>query len=371
MTQILDLKAVETGSELVDPRTLYVPPTQRQYVPKLIPQADVELAIKNRAMPRIPREIPSMDGRSDEDMAELTNKLLARIFPSMNNIIGDISTMGTAQFDQKVAVLAQRHRAQGMEDQAKHFESMARSFKAVREMLSKSKDLMQPQTFVPIEYLSHIFPAAPVWFHYAGSKEQHEMHIRATVHPDLLHSKALHFASLIKTQEWADFYLMFNRITRPLSMYVGDHIPEHIFERIETYGTLFDHVVIATPYTDVVAKEWQAAAWQRMVDPYVIGFANNVPFMFILGRFSDSGIFPLHSEMVADTMNFLRTNMHTLDNLNKPRRCHFLQKENAEPVQWSKTVGTSYRATAQKALAAYQQGRLFDYLRTGEMNVKT
>lgn len=116
-----------------------------------------------------------------------------------------------------------------------------------------------------------------------------------------------------------------------------------------------------TPYHDKAGAEWDSLVWQRNIDPYIIGFLKNVPFMLVLGRFSDSGTFPLYSEMVADTMNFLRTNIARLRGFD--RGGEGIYWLNNASRHWFSRMGTRLERHTEEMLKAYEQGILFDWLR--------
>jgi hypothetical protein len=172
--------------------------------------------------------------------------------------------------------------------------------------------------------------------------------------PDI-HSTTRYFCDLFPSQNWSNLFQLFNRRARNLSHYKGDVIPPNVSRRIREAVQLFDYVVIMTPYHDVAGQDWQDAAWIRSIDPYVVGFKKGVPFFFILARFSDSGTFPIFTEMVADTVKYLRNNIHKLQGFNVATNPYW---HNAKVPGSPNPPGRSYDGL----IAADKPARLGHYL---------
>lgn len=224
----------------------------------------------------------------------------------------------------------------------------------------RQNDLLRPGTILPIKNVVDLAVAAPVWFVEAheqlpGTWNSHDPEPDAAVQ---------YFCGLVPTQEWADFYQMFNRRTRCLSQYRGDSMPRHILKTIALARQHFDFVVIATPYHDIAGKEWGDPAWQRLIDPYLFGFKKGLPYMFFLGRWSDTGLFPLIADLVADTMKFLRENHGRLSGFGAYPYWHFNDKNSPVYTDNSyRNAGVGLQRFAQQLLTAFDQGILFDFLR--------
>jgi hypothetical protein len=120
-------------------------------------------------------------------------------------------------------------------------------------------------------------------------------------------------------------------------------------------------VVIATPYHSEAGKDWQDLNWLHMIDPYVLAFKKGIPYFFILARFSDSGIFPLYPDMVADTINFLRENIGKLEGFNQVNPFwHIVGRKGAS---LGLGAGDYLKSHTNALIAAFDSGRLFDWLR--------
>lgn len=183
------------------------------------------------------------------------------------------------------------------------------------------------------------------------------------VHPNLTW-----FCDQVPNERWCDTFLMYNRRMRTLPDYKGDLIPPRIVARMRKMAPLFDFMVIMTPYHDVAGKDWEDVQWLRSIDPYVVGFVKGVPLMFMLGRFSDSGTFPLYSELVADTIAFLKSNMDRLLGFNRARSPYWYRPGRPNYYMEGQMLGTNLVQHTRNLLAAFDSGNLFDWLR-GEENL--
>lgn len=95
-----------------------------------------------------------------------------------------------------------------------------------------------------------------------------------------------------------------------------------------------------------------------------------VPFFFILARFSDSGTFPLFTEMVADTTAYLRSNVQNLKGFNVAENpyWHLANSndncyENLPDESKPPGLGDYLIGVVHKALEAFDAGQLFDWMR--------
>jgi len=229
----------------------------------------------------------------------------------------------------------------------------------------RDNHLLKPGSILPIENFMDLFCAAPVLFVSPKERMDDTLFAQPDPYPD---ETVKFFCELFPNQHWAHFYQMFNRRTRSLNRYIGgDTIPPHILQAIKVARQHFDYVVIATPYHEVAGREWQDPEWQRLIDPFLLGFKKGVPCMFFLGRWSDSGIFPLLHEMVADTIAYLRANKERLNGFRNPY-WHF-QKGTPERVNAGNdnvlSLGPSSKLIkfAEELIAAFDQGILLDFLK--------
>ena len=145
-----------------------------------------------------------------------------------------------------------------------------------------------------------------------------------------------------------------------------------IAKRMAKAVTLFDHVVIATPYHDEAGLDWNNPEWRRAIDPYVLGFKKGLPCFFVIGRFSDTGTFPLFNELLADTIEFLRTNQQKLKAFNDIYQPFWHHEPTAnEPAdddamygyETEKMFGDYLMDHIDRLLGEFERGTLFDWLR--------
>jgi hypothetical protein len=98
----------------------------------------------------------------------------------------------------------------------------------------------------------------------------------------------------------------------------------------------------------------------------MVGFLRGLPHMFVLGRWSGTGIFPLLLDCIADTAGHLKLNKHLLKNF------HFnsywykgLGGENGNCLS-KNGQNNGLENYADRLLLAYDNGLLFPFLR-GEL----
>lgn len=362
------------STALSDPRQLYVPPTpaQQARMKPIDPEA-VNAVLTNQPMPRMPRD------RSPIDAIEGSRELIARLFPQFaamrDESDGDLADEG---FDTIIREAVEDHKSLGMTTQAEHMLRQANVYKGLRTVLRNEEDLLTPETIIPIQYLPDLFMAVPVWYFWANDDLKNQVDALNQSADPFVHQKLRTICDMIPNQRWIDTFLMFNRRMRTLADYEGDIIPPKIIARMRKMAPLFDHLVIMTPYHDVAGGDWNNIDWLRSIDPYVVGFLKDIPLMFVVGRFSDSGVFPLHSELLADTISFLRQNIQQLQGFNAVSNPYWYRSEGRRPYE-GRSAGSSGRQPAtshcvenlgnhlihhtEELLAAFYEGNLFDWLR--------
>jgi hypothetical protein len=351
---------------VTDPRQLYVAPTQAQkFRMKPVPADEVEKVLSNKPMPRIPRNFDS-----SESAQVVAHRLMHHLFPQFA-ALDSRADMADSKFDDVIAAAIKDHKALKMEAQADHMRRMADTYKGLRTIITSEEDLLRPDTLIPIQYLPDLFMAVPVWYFF----ETNEVRARSSDSQGnpIYNAVHKHFFGLMPNERWGDTFLMFNHRTRTLADYQGDIIPPKVIARMKKLAPLFDYLVIMTPYHDAVAKEWGALQWARNVDPYVVGFLKGIPLMFMVGRFSDSGVFPLHTELVADTIQFLRRNAEKLLAYNRKEIWNWhpavskAHREDYTAIYGDHSsvcgLGTKLQARARELLAAFDREELFDWLR--------
>lgn len=237
------------------------------------------------------------------------------------------------------------------------------------------RGLLRPNTVIPMTNLPDLFMAVPVWFfRFADGKDTQVSDAQWTNEDPEVSASAKYFCDLVDGQNWTDTFLIFNRRLRTVKLYEGDIIPPHITRVMREASAVFDYVVIMTPYHDVAGREWQDEKWLRAIDPYVVGFKKGLPTFFLLGRFSDTGLFPLHSELVADTVGYLRANKDNLMAFNPDTNGGKLRSypywlwrdDNSCLAANTDLVGTHLVRRTEQLLAAFDAGNLFDWLRGKE-----
>lgn len=332
---------------------------------KDVPEATVATVVENRPMPRISRS----HERLPEDQELLfTEWTLRQIFPMLGSfgMSYRVDEINDAEFERCFEAELERHRTLGLQQQVGVMEDQVKNFKQVRAALRMmwEEHVIRPDTVIPIKYLPDLFMACPVWFHWTANPES-ALRSHSSGDPNFA---APTFWKLFPNDHWVDTFSLFNYRFRPLAIYRGEIIPPAATRRMDLARHLFDHVVIATPYHDVAASEWEAFAWQRALDPYVIGFKEGLPFFMVLARFSDSGTFPLFHELVGDTIEFLKSW--------QPRIEAVLQREGDRSMSWAAPDRTQYawnisgydmgkrlRGRLAELAKAFESGKLFDWLR--------
>ena len=347
---------------------------------KAVPEATVAQVAANKPLPRIPRthETP----RDPRQKKELLNLVLRALFPVMADFRADFSVLDytDAELDREVAETAENYRAMGLAAEITIMEEQVASFKAIRSALAMiwEENLVRPDSIIPIRYLPDLFMAAPVWYFWADEAGQKEG-ASAWVKPDPGPPQAAvkYFCNLFPNQPWYDTFQLWNRRMRTLAQYKGEVIPPHVARRMRKAIPLFDYIVIATPYHDHASMEWQDPRWLRAIDPYVLGFRKGIPFFFVLARFTDAGTFPLYQELVADTIEFLRTHQDKVQGFNTADHPFWHHVPVGDAKEWrmmmiaagenyyrpGNTLGAYLVGHVKQLLRMFEEGHLFDWLR--------
>ncbi|MFZ2226022.1 MAG: hypothetical protein WA064_00970 [Candidatus Moraniibacteriota bacterium] len=351
-------RASEDGTMVpIAPRTNY------HVGAKIVPTEAVNQVTKNDPMPGIPR---GCFNYTDEEKLRLLSAMLAAFFPSLALFSADydILDMSDDELDKAVRENEPDLQALGMPQQIEEIRKEAKRFKEMKATLKLMFDdgLVRPDTIIPIRYLPDLFMAVPVWYFWAPPNEVGNIESvwqASDPHPQ---EEIKYFCNLFPHQIWAHTYQMFNRRMRSFRMYNGDKMPPFVSRRLIKAVKAFDYVVIATPYHQEAGKDWQDLNWLHLIDPYVLGFKKDVPYFFVLARFSDSGTFPLYPEMVADTIGFLGSNIEKLsgfDLVNMPFWCVPSGTENI----WRAQLGTDLKKHTKELICHFDDGTLFAWLR--------
>jgi hypothetical protein len=249
-------------------------------------------------------------------IAEIAANFLAGQYAGLGTM-GATFGINPEEFDQaaedrEVESAIRFYSEQGMDGQVKSIRQQYDQFKGVRKIFTMmhQRGILSMQSVIPMTNLPDLLVAAPVWFIDAKTDDLPDNSQANDPHPD---AAVKFFCTLGKTQRFANLYQMYNRRTRPINTFSGrDLMPPAIGAILQEARKVFDFVVIATPYHDIASTEWNDPNWQRLLDPFLFGFSKDLPFMFLLGRWSGTGLFPLVCDMVADTMAHVALNTKTL-----------------------------------------------------------
>lgn len=334
---------------------------------KDISEAEVDAARANQPFrDMLPQVVKAIEEGENFDMAEHTEDFLTRTFSALMQVGVDTKVDGSVDVETEARMIqetAATYRENDMVGQAESLEHEYATFTAIRRAFVALQELglLRLDSVLPKSCLPELFMAAPVWF--IDAKDQlPDNEGQNDPQPD---QAVKFFADFVGTKEFAWLYQMYNRRTRPIRKFKGrDIFPPALLKVLKTAREVFDYVVIMTPYHDVASKEWADPEWQRNIDPYLVGFHKDLPFMFLLGRWSGSGLFPLACEMIADTMGHISTHR---DGLAKFSRTAYWYRGNEHGCLVSNSGSTEDNQVlplfADELLKAYEVGHLFDFIR--------
>ncbi|HSI20446.1 MAG TPA: hypothetical protein VLA04_01885 [Verrucomicrobiae bacterium] len=237
------------------------------------------------------------------------------------------------------------------------------NFQTLRSQLRhlRGLDLLSASTMLPDSCLPTFLVTAPVWY-VAGRGKPLTNTTGTNGAPDKF---SMHMAERLGTLRLADWYQVWNRRSRPFTAYQGDVIPPHLLQTIERLQGELDYLVIATPFHDVAAREWQAPAPKRMIDPYLLGFSEALPeCFFFLGRWSNTGVFPLASEMMAQGMNCLREQLPRVKAAFRDS-VTWAAPKSVDLKGWGTRDGKHIQAAVEGAIKAFDELNLVPWLSEG------
>lgn len=330
---------------------------------KKVPAEVVDKVVANQPMPDMPRtsELPA----DEEGRKALVEEFLARLFPNMGEFGTDYRVIETSdeELDRIVSETEGTYSQMGMSLEIEVLRHEIQRFKQMRGALALmlKDNLIRPDAVIPIKYLPDLFMAVPVWYHWVADQELVERDWN--IDDPKVNETIRYFCDLFPNQVWRHTFQLFNRRTRTLKQYQGEIIPPAVARRMKEAIDLFDYVVIATPYHDQAGKDWQDINWLRAIDPYVLGFKKGVPFFFVLARFSDSGTFPLFNELVADTIDFLKTNKQKLSGFNMISSPNWYLGKGPNDYVSGSTFGTTLIHHVDTLLGRFENHTLFEWLR--------
>lgn len=256
----------------------------------------------------------------------------------------------------------ERNRELGLIQQAdSELPKVLRAFSEARGILRylRKKGLLLPHTILPDSQLPWFTVTAPVW--YVGGQHRFSFDTQSPdPYPD---DFVQYMAKRLGSQRLADWFQMWNRRSRPFSDYKGDVIPNGLLGVMSEAVQVFDYVAIATPYHDVASKEWTDPSWKRLIDPYLLGFSEKIPsFFFFLGRWSNTGIFPLAAEMMAHTMGYLKEHREQLAGFGLNPYWAILELQGNGIFD---DAGNRLQSRANEALIAFEEQRFYAWLTEG------
>jgi hypothetical protein len=295
------------------------------------------------------------------DISDMAKEFLSETFANLASIGVSYSVNDDVDKEaenKKVEDAIVVYRNAGLDGQVQSVKNEYRSLTGVRNAFSlmNTNGILSMHTVIPVKYLPDLLVTAPVWF---ISSREGLTDLTGENDPKPDHA-VKYFCDEVGTKEFAWLYQIYNRRTRPLKQFDGrDIIPLPLMQIIEQAKNVFDYTVIATPYHDIASREWTDPKWLRNLDPFLFGFMKNLPYMFLLGRWSGTGLFPLMLDMIADTIDHLRLNKQKLRNFsNNPYWYKGGVRGNLDCLDSGNLV-----AFADEVIKAYDENRLFEFLR--------
>lgn len=302
---------------------------------------------------------------TEDEKRAMLEAYLESLFPTLATYEADfdIHADDDTALDAKVEEMAGTMEGLGLTDQVPVLRDEAERFKRVRGSLALlwEEGLVRPDAIVPIHHLPDLFMASPVWYFWTDGDAARQAAEEWGSGDPKPHASVMYFCDLFRNEQWRNVFQLFNRRVRTLKQYKGENIPAHIVRRMHRAVRLFDYVVIATPYVDVAGREWQDPNWLRSIDPYVLGFHKGVPFFFVLGRYSDTGTFPLLHELTADVITFLRQNREQLEGFNTVGSPFWYDGRSESACR--PYLGAHLKDVVDQLLAAFEAGTLYSWLR--------
>lgn len=340
-------------------------PTDSPYhrMAKEIDAGDVEQAAKNLPFKEMLATFVRLT-RNLDDSAEVADEFLRSTFPSLGGFDVSFSVDGDADEaaeEAKIQSAISGYKEAGMFGQVTSLTNEWNRFKGARKVfeLMKRNGTLRPDMIIPIKYLPEMLVACPVWY-MDGKVKLTDQRSEGLPGVDWATD---YFCKEVGTRNFASLYQIYNLRNRPFGAFSGrDIIPPALLQIMQSGRQVFDHLVIATPYHDQASKEWVNPTWVRNIDPFLLGFMSGLPYIFVLGRWSGTGLFPLFLDMIADTINHLRINKKMLANFSE--RVDWHNGTLIFPLRvCNSQSGKTLPQFAEGLIAAFDEGRLFEFLR--------
>ncbi|MEI7810110.1 MAG: hypothetical protein WCI41_00945 [bacterium] len=340
---------------------------------KIISEEDLLKAGENKPLAEFIQQMAWLLNKGDndyrpEDIIKLSEDFIAKNF-SMLTPLGFKCNITQGEIDQEaenrlVDENVKLYNESGLQGQAASLKKEYAQFLSVRSAftLMNENNLLNYSSVLEIRNFVELFYSFPVCFTY--SKESFQ--IKTNEDDPQVDHVIKFFSDCIGSKEFRTLYQIYNRRTRPISQFIGkDIMPPNIVRVMNKAKELFDYVTIMTPYHDMSSREWSNSNWLRNIDPILVGFIKDMPtHFFILGRWSQTGIFPLLIDCIADTSNHLKLNKHLLKNFQSDT--YWYNGKDEGNSLGSNGSGNRLEPFADKLLLAYENGLLFPFLR-GEL----
>ena len=352
-------------------------PTDSAYhvMAKDVPNEDVEQAAKNLPFKEMLATFVRLTHHLGDSVQD-ANEFLKATFPSLVGFDVSFSLDNDADEaaeEQRINETCGVYKIAGMTGQIESLKNEWERFKGARKVfgLMKQNGSFRSDMIIPIKYLPEMLVACPVWY-VTGKEGLPDLTKADDPRPD---AAIQYFCDSVGTKNFAWFYQIYNRRTRPFSAFTGrDIISTTLISIMQSGRQVFDYMAIATPYHDQASREWADPKWLRNIDPFLLGFMKGLPYIFVLGRWSGTGLFPLFLDMIADTINHLRLNKQLLGNF--MGQAYWYKGANGNCLESNGNAkNTLLMPFAEKIIAAFDEGRLFEFLReepekltTGEPN---
>lgn len=296
--------------------------------------------------------------KQERDIVQIAENFLKNTFTSLSTMDVSYSIKGDVETDKEkksIETIAEEYKKAGLYAQKTSILDEYRYFSGIRDVfiMMEKEGLLHMDAVIPIYHLPDLLVTAPVW--YVDCKGQSPGF-------DYSDKIIIQFCNEVGTAEFATLFQIYNRNQRITGRFDSrrDIVPVPIMKILEKARQIFDFTVIATPYHDLASDEWKTT-WTRNIDPFLFGFVKGLPYMFLLGRWSGTGLFPLMCEMVADTIEHLRQNHKALENIapGNNNTVYFYASERG----YVGIKGEQLSEFAQNVVKAFDEGRLFAFLR--------
>lgn len=332
---------------------------------KQISGEDYEVAKDNRPFENFISQMDQMlhlsTGFNPDFLKKRVEEFILANFPELEPMNVRYAIDGTVDEnseEEEIRNTIESYKDMQLDGQAESLESQYKSFRKVRTIFNfmLNEDMLRWDTIIPRSFLPELTFAMPVWFmHTKNGVRDQTMEDDPHVSEDIKR-----IIDYVGSKEYAWFFQMYNRRTRPLSLFKGkDIIPPKIARLIPKAKEIFDSLAIITPYHDIASREWSDSNWLRNIDPVLIGFIHELPYIFVLGRWSGTGLFPLMIDMMADTANHIKINKSSLSNF--IQSTYWYKGDNGECLASSSPHRLPIFADA--LLGAYSDGKVFEFMR--------